>query len=405
MNSRLFRCGPVVGLLSVLIVTVAWAQTRTAVVHLKDRAEPIRGQLVDETADRIILKIAGIDTPILKDNIEKIEFEKSLAERFKEKRAALDDDDAEGRFNLARWAFRTETETGYRLALTELSALTAGDPANQQARLLKRLVEQRLAALEAIEEDEAAPTTPETGPTTTPDQPAAAPDQPKMLTEEQRNLLKVYEVNLKDEPRIVIPRNVIDDFLTDYRATAALGPYADRQGQARFRNLEGYEQLAVMFDAQARPLYGKVQIRDEPEPLQTFRARINPRYVVAYFARHFGQQPVPGVNLITLAPNSEPAAYTNFLMLHRADQDGLRFIDRDRPDQSLLLQWGLPRDEAIYPAPEDARNWRPYFTGRDDQRFIDMLQWVQQLYRPSPNYPIDYTPPSPEAETSEPADE
>jgi len=390
--------GLVAGLAVLLCTSITWAQTRTAVIYLTDRQDPIKGELVDETAEAYVLRIAGIDTPIPKNRVERMEFEKSLADQFKAKRAEIKDDDYDARYDLAKWAFDQESLAGYQLAKKELAALTQAKPDHQQARLLATLVDERIAALKAIEE---APNADQTDPADP--QPTADPvtaKKPKTLDENQRALLKVYEVNLANKPRLVIPRQTIDKLLKDYRGNAALNDFTDRQGMARFRNLEGHEQLAIMFEAQARALYDQVQMRDEPESLQTFRTKVNPSYVVRYFMRHFGAAPVEGVNLIDARPNVEENAYTNFLMLHRAKKDGLPFIDRDRPDQSLLLQWGLPRDDATYPAPE-VRNWRPYFTGPDDQRFKDMLQWIGSLYRPAPQYPIEYTPPSPEKEDAE----
>lgn len=389
--------GLLAGCLLIVAGLTASVDAKTAVVYVKGRTEPIKGELVQETADSVILSIAGINTPIDKARIEKMEFEKSLAEQFKEKRAEIKDDDFEARYNLARWAFKKETPEAYRLAKTELDGLTQDAPDHQQARLLKTLVERRIAAAEAIEDNGGTTgntTTTNNGQTTATD--AQANDKPATLDKDQRALLKVYELNLTQKPRIVIPRKTIDQFLKDYRTASSVQPYNDRKGQARFRKLDGYEQLEIMFAAQARPLYKDVVVRDEPKALEAFRTKVNPRYVVSYFARQFGKTPVSGVNLITVAPNSEEAAYTNFLMLHRANQNGVKLIDRDRPDQSLLLQWGLPRDEATYPAPEDVKNWRPYFTGKDDERYVEMLQWVGSLYRPSPQYPIEYSPAAPE---------
>ena len=64
-------------------------------------------------------------------------------------------------------------------------------------------------------------------------------------------------------------------------------------------------------------------------------------------------------------------------------------IDRAMPQRSLLLQWGLPRDAAIHPAPE-IEGWRPRFTGPDDETFLKYVDWITQLYEPLPNYGVTY---------------
>ena len=385
------------GVLAALVVALfagsAWS-ARIAVVHLTDRADPIEGELVEETADKVVLKIAGINTPISKDRIRELTYKPSLAEQYKAKRAELKDDDFDARYDLARWLYDQETMEAYQIALAELNDITARSPGQRQAQLLKRLVQQRIAALEAIQEDPGA----ENPPPDNGDGPAAPPtaERPKALEKDQRSLLKIYEINLKDKPRVTVPHKVADDFLDKYRAADALSSYNSREGRARFHRLANYEQLSLMFEVQARDMYGEVIVQDEPEALAFFKQNVNPRYVTGYFIRMFGEEPVPGLKLIKEKGNSEPSAYTNFLLLHRASVDGQKFINRDRPDQSLLLQWGLPRQDAAFPAPQSVKNFRPYFTGPGDERFVEMVNWIKRLYFPSPDYPIEFDPSKPD---------
>ena len=68
-------------------------------------------------------------------------------------------------------------------------------------------------------------------------------------------------------------------------------------------------------------------------------------------------------------------------------------IDRDYPEKSLLLQWGLPRDIAKYPAPEDLKRWRPSFTNTKSRQYQLILKWIDSLYDPAPNYEVKYSLP------------
>ena len=47
--------------------------------------------------------------------------------------------------------------------------------------------------------------------------------------------------------------------------------------------------------------------------------------------------------------------YTNFYILHALSENGLKMLDRANKEDSLLLQYGLPRDIAKAPHPEKMR--------------------------------------------------
>jgi hypothetical protein len=61
---------------------------------------------------------------------------------------------------------------------------------------------------------------------------------------------------------------------------------------------------------------------------------------------------------------------------------------------------GLPRAGSRYPHPPvpaaDGRAdlWRPTFRNAVDRRFIEATEWINSMYRPRPEYPIEYTPPT-----------
>ncbi len=220
-----------------------------------------------------------------------------------------------------------------------------------------------------------------------------------MLTDEQIHLIKVYEIDLQAEPRITIPRQTLLEFLENYRADPALAEYPGRAGRQTFLRLPGWRQLQILFQARAREFYDDVVVLDEPQAMQTFRTRIAAGLLAQRCARCHGGGEAPGLYLFAGQPNRESVAYTNFLILHRT---GL--IDRDQPIESRLLQYGLPRAEATDPHPEAAR-FQQYYTGVEDPRFQQAVEWVGQLYRPKPNYPIEYSVPQAAApQPDEPAE-
>lgn len=396
---------------------VSHGAAKTAAVHLKDRTQPITGELVSENSEEVVLSIAGIQTTIDRNRIDRIEFQLTPVEEFKQKRAELDDDQHNRRYLLAREMYdRRVSDRQQRLALDraivgELQALVKAAPEMRQAELLRELTRNRVKrtleqAEREAEDSERNEQTEAADSSNGADGRAADAGSLPLLDEAQRNILKVYEValspgvreqhrNLLREfglsgstrpPRVYVPSEAIDTLLSDFRNTSAIKPFVGNNGDRALRRMDGHEQLEVIFRARASELYPEVEVRDEPAVLKIWRTRIHPRMVVDYFAKHFDEEDIPGFRIHSRRPNREPQAYTNFLILLNLRVDGRDMIDLNRPEESLLVQWSLPRDEATFPAPE-VRGWRPYFQGQDDPRLARFVRWTQQIY--GRDYPID----------------
>jgi hypothetical protein len=377
------------------------AEAKTAIVHIKDRTTPMRGELVSESSDAIVLKIANIPTTIEKSRIERIEYELSPVEKFQEQLQAIDDDAHEKRYMLAREAFdNVELLPGQRLALdqaiaAELQSLTKAAPDMEQAKILLELTQTRIReareeAAEQAADNNARPTRP------TPQnqqQAAQATDELPVLNDKQRNLLKVYEINTKNKPRVVVPNDTLNKLLDEYRSAPALSDYIGPNGEARLKRMDGYEQLSLLFDVKARNLYDEVIIRDEPKVLQAWRTKYNPRMVVGYFARYFDAEQIPGFRIHDQRANREAEAYTNYYIIRNLEVDNRPLIDLNRPRESVLVQWALPRDSATFPAPQ-VKGWRPYFTGLEDPRLREFESWIQSIF--TRDYPIQYQLPNTE---------
>ncbi|MEM6391653.1 MAG: hypothetical protein AAF797_02655 [Planctomycetota bacterium] len=315
------------------------------------------------------------------------------AEReFEQKREALEDDDIDGRYQLAFDMYRRDE---LKIALSELKDLESRAPDDGRMPRLIRLIERRLAR-----DAQSQPPPPAT------DAPAAdqppAPEkeysgrlvgEPVYLDDEQRNVLAVFELPADlaaAKPNIRIDRTVMQQALLDYadRPEVPRG----RQAQADFLREPGWKQLELLFQLRAREYYGKARVLREPDALRFYRSRINRNYVGGYFRNHFGSGSLP-LYLFLKNPGEQREAYTNFFILSQYTYNGRPMINRDRPEDSLLVQWGLPRAEARFPAP-DIENWEPYFNSTDDRRYTELVDWIRSLFVPQPTYSIEYTPPT-----------
>lgn len=399
--------------LLLLLLSATVVQAKTVVLWLDGRTDPLTGELISETPNQVVLRIAGIKTTVDRNRIQRIEYELSLPEQYEQRRAALDDEDYEARYDLARWLFGKEQPVADRLAQRELRSLVEDNPDMRQAQLLLQLVNQRIEdrrEREAAEEAAKAEREAETdapaegeGAGRPPRDGADEPGQPKYLTKAQRNLLKVMEINLEREPRVVVPRKTTNQFLETYRDSLALDDFEGRRGRARFKRMAGHEQLAVMFEAKAREFYDEVIVTTEPEPLQEFRQKWSRGLVAGHCGScHNPRDNAPGLTLFTDEPASEKVAYTNFLILHRTQVGGRPMINRDATQRarSLLVQYALPRDDADMPHPE-VEKFQPFLRGKQDPRYEQLINWIGKLY-PSATYAIEYRLPWRGDEVEEP---
>jgi len=234
-------------------------------------------------------------------------------------------------------------------------------------------------------------------------------DAPAVLSDDEINLIQVYELDLDDEPRVRIGRDVLEKFLED-------PAYADRDGMPRgrdevraFMRAEGHQQLGLFFEMRAREYYGEARVQDAPPALRNFE-RLNTRYITQYFARHFANrdlgedvaiafrgQPIEQIPLLGRGRDSKAIAYTNFYILSQLTINGIPVIDRDNPEESLLVQWGMPRVDARFDAP-DVDGWQPQFRGggEEDARLDEVLDWISSLHKfnQGSTYGVEYLPPA-----------
>lgn len=379
---------------------------REAVITLAD-GQRYTGFLVSQSADRIVLKIAGIDTPIPTRQIAGLSILPPTLDRYRDMRAAIDNDDIERLLMLAEWLrARSEWDT----ALLEIDHVLKLQPDNGEALRLKLLVvSQRDLALRSAPDGKPQGDKPASGPN-----PQPAGDKPTfpLLSPADINLIKVYEVDLKDPPRMVIARDAIDRLIKEH-AGDPLIPTTEAGREALYRQSPAAI-LNLMFRTQARNLYSEVTVVDQPRSMKRFRDEVHRAWIINSCAtsRCHGGPDAGRLQLYNQRPNTDATAYTNFLILERFRlANGSPLIDYEEPAKSPLLQLALPREHSLNPHPsipgEETRSdlWRPFFRTQDDQAFVRTVDWIKSMYRPRPEYGISYTPPgpsSPPAPTNEP---
>ena len=80
------------------------------------------------------------------------------------------------------------------------------------------------------------------------------------------------------------------------------------------------------------------------------------------------------------------------MILERWNELDMPLLDYLDPGRSLLIQYGLPRNEARFPHPE-VKGWKPVF-GRGNPRLLrDAFGWLNSMFRPRTTYPVDFEAP------------
>lgn len=365
----------------------------------------VTGLLVSESAGGVRVRVDGRELVVPASDVIHVEYLAPIEERYREKRAKISPGDTEMRLLLAEWLRDRER---YGLALIEAEAVLGADPGHRRARTLvswlraQLVLEQRTRTRtpgEAEDDDE--------GENERGAWRSRADDVP-LISSDAVNLIRVYEIDLQDPPRVTIPRPTLERLLTDH-ADHPLVP-RDDEGRRVFLASRPSRQLDLMFRAQARELYADVRVLDDPSSMSVFRDDIHGRWLVQACASSgcHGGAAAGRLRFASRYPNRTETVYTNFLILSRfrlANGEGL--IDFDRPEASAFLRAGLRRDQSErvanengedvwvhpeVPATRARRGWRAIFRGPDDRRYEEAVAWIKSLYRPRPEYPITYDP-------------
>lgn len=338
-------------------------------------------------------------------DIEQLSVEKTAYRRYIETRLTIPDEDTDRLLELVEWLQEHEL---YDEAVAELEGVLDREPANDEAARRLRIVE----ALRDLERREREGEAEELGGGEAGGEgeegeeddgvrrfagrrlrrPTA--EELPLLNEEQINLLKVVEIDLSDPPRVVIDRRTVERLFSLY-GDSPLVP-TTREGRERFRQLPPEKILEVMFRLQARDLYREVEVVGNPKSMLDFRQDVQTRWLVNGCAttRCHGGVDAGRFQLVNYARGSDRSVYTNFAILdaYESDDGLLKMIDWDDPPRSLLVQMGLPRADALYPHP-DVIGYRPVFGDRTSDRYQDTIAWIESMYRPRPEFELDWEAP------------
>ena len=302
-TSVTFEHGRVLNVIELVDVPASGA---TGLITMRDGTS-VRAHILDDGFDAVVYSIAGIRTVVPRDRAWQVMLDVGFDERYRKLKAALRDDDVDGRLAMCRWLFE---QRAYDEALTETRALIATRPIDEAKRLLAA-IEAQVAVFRSTPSGSAA--SGGSGASATPRVPASAlPD--RLLTPTEVNLIRVYEIDFNRPPKVTISADSIKELIASH-ASSDLIPESEA-GRTRLFTQDPIELVKLMFDLRARDLYDRIQVDTEPHALNMFRTKVHNAWLLGNCATSRCHGGLDGGNFFLHARNgnSDSVRYTNLLI-------------------------------------------------------------------------------------------
>lgn len=355
------------------------------------------GIIIEDTFDHVLIEAEGIRAKLLREAVDYVILKPTFDQQYKNWKAAISPTQHVDRYRLCEWLIN---QRKYELAKLELVELIKVSHMPEAMRLLT-IVEAQLALnkdkpkFEDVEEPEFAHggADPQGG-----DDPNVGPVDDKdllpteLLSYEDVNLMRVYEIDFQNPPHLVIEPDTIRKLISTY-ASNKLIPTGERR-IAMFR-ANPLDITRLMFELKARDLYPEIKVQTEPYAMNLFRRRVHDTWLINNCAtsRCHGGIHAGEFFLHRRGHKNERVRYTNFLILERLEIDPQwPLINYAQPMDSLIIQYGLSRTDARKPHP-DVRGWKPVFARSNKRVLEDAGRWIRSMLQPRPDYPIVYEPP------------
>ncbi len=358
------------------------------VVIMRDGME-YHGIILADEVDFVQVQVEGIKQMLPRANVLRTVLTLTPRQTYEKARAEIKPDQYSDRFKLCRYLFEHKM---YPECREELVALLEAVELYEAKELLRTVDAQLALETKPTKSADGDPLTEDTPDDTTPiDQHERRPT--RILSPEDVNIIRVYEIDFRKPPKVVVAPAVIKEMIEKYAASDLIPTSAE--GRTALYREDPAKIVRLMFDLRARELYPKIDVLTEPASLNQFRRRVHNTWLINNCATSQCHGGVDAGRLFLHGRNAQSTQvrYTNLLLLERTKIPGRPpLIDWEKPRDSLILQFGLPRSEARYPHP-DVKGWRPAFNPANRRLVDDFIRWVEMMYEPRPEYPVELTPP------------
>ncbi|MDG2030527.1 MAG: hypothetical protein P8J45_05925 [Phycisphaerales bacterium] len=350
------------------------------VVYMRD-GSGLEGLVLSDGFDEVVIEVEGIRHRVPRTDVDHVELYPGFEEWLTYARSKIRPEDLEARIELAKWMMENKR---LQLAREELTAIIAIDD-HPEARQLLELTEVRIELENEGTEN----------PTPMPPKQNRTEGLPKrQLTAEDVNIIRVFEIDFRNPPKVSLGPRVIDDLIAQH-ADHPLIPN-DAQQRKKLFSLHDIDQVKLIFDVKARELYPRILVESIPHSLALFRKNVHNAWLIRNCATsgcHGGQN--SGRFFLHRADATDSRTILeNLLILERLDIEGpYKLVDYENPEMSLLVQYAMPQTESRVPHP-DVPGFKAVFPSGKSRIRTNTENWIRSMYQPRPKYPVDYIPPT-----------
>ena len=371
------------------VIPLVEVRTPTPGVIYRRDGTGFPADIVADDYDEVRYRVGVVPGKVARSEVYRVSLSRPFDERYRAIKATLQKDDTVRRLAMCDWLI---SEGKYVEAHAELTQLVE-DAKMPEAVALLRQVTAQLATNKGRDRD--------VPPSGQPDHPDYVPDEPppvvtlptRTMTPDEVNLIRVYEIDINQPPKISIDHADARALLSEYSAS----PLIPTDGIAQTALVQGdpLQIVKLAFQLKARDFYNKIRVVSEPASLSAFRRKVHDGWLITNCAtsRCHGGPDAGKFFLFGLNTTEARIRYTNLLNLLRGTSGGRPLINFEDPLQSVIVQYALPASEATTPHPA-VKGWKPVFGKKlYPQKLEETLQWIRSMYQPRPIYPIEYVPP------------
>lgn len=345
--------------------------------------------IVADDYDEVRYQVGVVKGTVPRSEVYRVALSRPFEERYRAIKATLSKDDTVRRLALCDWLI---SEGKYIEAQAELTQLIE-DAKMPEAVTLLRQVTAQLATTKGSDRANPPPTE-ANDPNYVPDeQPPPVKLPTRTMTPDEINLIRVYEIDLDQPPKLTIDHADTRALLSDFSASPLVP--TDPIAQTALVQGDPVQVVKLAFQLKARDFYNKIRVTSEPASLSAFRRKVHDGWLITNCAtsRCHGGPDAGKFFLFNLNTTDARVRYTNLLNLLRGTTNGRPLVNFEDPVQSVIVQYALPESEATTPHPA-VKGWKPVFGKKlYAQKLDETLQWIRSMYQPRPIYPIEYVPP------------
>lgn len=157
-----------------------------------------------------------------------------------------------------------------------------------------------------------------------------------------------------------------------------------------------FEKLQLIVRETGMQYADRIEILSDPEAFERYRQQVLPlvEKSCARSSCHGGKE-AKLFRFPVGSSRSDAYAYTSYVMLDQMQTPNGPIINRISPQESVLLGYMLPREgnPMAHPEPREGPVFKPVLRGPDDPDYTAVLDWINFLMVPRPEYGLEYENP------------